>query len=58
MSVQLDPPELGFRRPFTDEVTQLLRLSNPSSDPIEPSSEVEVQVLLQMHGAATKLAKC
>ncbi|KAL9132486.1 MAG: hypothetical protein Q9175_006345 [Cornicularia normoerica] len=34
MSVTLDPPELGFRRPFTHEVTQLLRLSNPSKDPI------------------------
>lgn len=52
MSVQLDPPELGFRRmfraverrivesddlalgPFTHEVTQLLRLGNPSNDPI------------------------
>ncbi|MCJ1279970.1 phosphatidylinositol-binding protein scs2 [Puttea exsequens] len=34
MSVSLDPPELGFRRPFTHEVTQLLRLSNPSKDPI------------------------
>ncbi|KAL8874342.1 MAG: hypothetical protein Q9174_000293 [Haloplaca sp. 1 TL-2023] len=34
MSVELDPPELGFRRPFTHEVTQLLRLRNPSSEPI------------------------
>ncbi|KAL8704092.1 MAG: hypothetical protein Q9201_002753 [Fulgogasparrea decipioides] len=34
MSVELDPPELGFRRPFTHEVTQLLRLRNPSNDPI------------------------
>ncbi len=51
MSVQLDPPELGFRSmcpkqivlrsvrltesgPFTHEVTQLLRLSNPNGDPI------------------------
>ncbi|KAI4162548.1 MAG: hypothetical protein LQ342_003779 [Letrouitia transgressa] len=34
MSVELDPPELGFRRPFTNEVTQLLRLHNPSNDPI------------------------
>ncbi len=50
MSVSLDPPELGFRRtyctlririsrlrslgPFTHEVTQLLRLRNPSNDPI------------------------
>ncbi|KAL8693679.1 MAG: hypothetical protein Q9218_001536 [Villophora microphyllina] len=34
MSVELDPPELGFRRPFTHEVTQLLRLRNPSTEPI------------------------
>lgn len=34
MSVELDPPELGFRRPFTHEVTQVLRLRNPNSDPI------------------------
>ncbi|MCJ1422496.1 phosphatidylinositol-binding protein scs2 [Sticta canariensis] len=34
MSVQLDPAELGFRRPFTHEVTQLLRLRNPGADPI------------------------
>ncbi|MCJ1459054.1 phosphatidylinositol-binding protein scs2 [Mycoblastus sanguinarius] len=34
MSVTLDPPELGFRRPFTHEVTQLLRLRNPTNDPI------------------------
>ncbi|CAF9931961.1 MAG: phosphatidylinositol-binding protein scs2 [Heterodermia speciosa] len=34
MSIQLDPPELGFRRPFTREVTQLLRLGNPSNDPM------------------------
>ncbi|KAL8633036.1 hypothetical protein Q9189_001290 [Teloschistes chrysophthalmus] len=34
MSVELDPPELGFRRPFTQEVTQLLRLRNPGSEPI------------------------
>ncbi|KAI4245042.1 MAG: hypothetical protein L6R40_002641 [Gallowayella cf. fulva] len=34
MSVELDPPELGFRRPFTHEVTQSLRLQNPSNDPI------------------------
>ncbi|MCJ1485330.1 phosphatidylinositol-binding protein scs2 [Schaereria dolodes] len=34
MSVDLDPPELGFRRPFTHEVTQVLKLHNTSSDPI------------------------
>ncbi|MCJ1232199.1 phosphatidylinositol-binding protein scs2 [Varicellaria rhodocarpa] len=34
MSVELDPPELGFRRPFTQEVTQVLRLRNPNNDPV------------------------
>ncbi|KAI9829771.1 MAG: hypothetical protein M1819_006008 [Sarea resinae] len=34
MSVELDPPELGFRRPFTHEVTQILRLRNTNSDPV------------------------
>ncbi|KAF1940782.1 VAMP-associated protein [Clathrospora elynae] len=34
MSVELDPPELGFRRPFQHEVSQTLRLKNPHSDPI------------------------
>ncbi|KAL9126292.1 MAG: hypothetical protein Q9217_004641 [Psora testacea] len=34
MSVSLNPPELGFRRPFNHEVTQLLRLGNHSNDPI------------------------
>ncbi|KAL2042204.1 hypothetical protein N7G274_004692 [Stereocaulon virgatum] len=34
MSVSLDPPELGFRRPFNHEVNQTLRLRNPSNDPI------------------------
>ncbi|MCJ1470549.1 phosphatidylinositol-binding protein scs2 [Pseudocyphellaria aurata] len=34
MSVELDPAELGFRRPFTHEVTQLLRLRNPGANPI------------------------
>ncbi|GAB7361409.1 hypothetical protein MBLNU230_g1465t1 [Neophaeotheca triangularis] len=34
MSVELDPPELGFKRPFTHEVSQVLRLHNPTSDPI------------------------
>ncbi|KAF2479835.1 PapD-like protein [Neohortaea acidophila] len=34
MSVELDPAELGFRRPFTQEVSQTLRLSNPNSDPV------------------------
>ncbi|KAF2872709.1 MSP domain-containing protein [Massariosphaeria phaeospora] len=34
MSVELDPPELGFKRPFQNEVTQSLRLLNPHSDPV------------------------
>ncbi|KAF1987857.1 VAMP-associated protein [Aulographum hederae CBS 113979] len=34
MSVELDPVELGFRRPFTQEVAEVLRLKNPHSDPV------------------------
>ncbi|KAI9751721.1 MAG: Methionine aminopeptidase 2 [Chaenotheca gracillima] len=34
MSVELNPPELGFRRPFTQEVAQTLRLRNPNHDPV------------------------
>jgi len=34
MSVELDPVELGFKRPFQQEVTQTLRLKNPHSDPV------------------------
>ncbi|KAK3065570.1 hypothetical protein LTS18_000047 [Coniosporium uncinatum] len=34
MSVELDPPELGFKRPFTSEVSEILRLRNPHSDPV------------------------
>ncbi|KAI9815067.1 MAG: phosphatidylinositol-binding protein scs2 [Pycnora praestabilis] len=34
MSIEIDPAELGFRRPFTHEVTQVLRLRNPNSDPL------------------------
>ncbi|KAF2742394.1 VAMP-associated protein [Sporormia fimetaria CBS 119925] len=34
MSVELDPPELGFRRPFQQEVSQTLRLHNPHSDSV------------------------
>ncbi|KAI4207212.1 MAG: hypothetical protein LQ346_000706 [Caloplaca aetnensis] len=34
MSVELDPSELGFRRPFSHEVTQSLRLSNPGNETI------------------------
>jgi len=34
MSVELDPVELGFKRPFSHEVSQTLRLQNPNSDPV------------------------
>ncbi|KAF2100818.1 VAMP-associated protein [Rhizodiscina lignyota] len=34
MSVELDPQELGFKRPFTQEVSQTLRLKNTHSDPV------------------------
>jgi len=34
MSVELDPPELHFKRPFNKEVSQTLSLQNPSSDPV------------------------
>ncbi|KAF2847978.1 MSP domain-containing protein [Plenodomus tracheiphilus IPT5] len=34
MSVELDPVELGFKRPFQHEVSQTLRLKNPHSDPV------------------------
>ncbi|QIW97404.1 hypothetical protein AMS68_002922 [Peltaster fructicola] len=31
MSVELQPTELGFKRPFTHEVSQVLRLHNPNT---------------------------
>ncbi|KAL1864906.1 phosphatidylinositol-binding protein scs2 [Diaporthe australafricana] len=34
MSVEIDPQELGFRRPFTVEVSQLLKLKNPNKAPV------------------------
>ncbi|PGH22949.1 hypothetical protein AJ80_02998 [Polytolypa hystricis UAMH7299] len=34
MSVDLEPAELGFRRPFTQEVSQTLHLRNPHNDPV------------------------
>ncbi|KAK7511173.1 PapD-like protein [Phyllosticta citricarpa] len=34
MSVELSPPELGFKRPFTTEVSQSLRLRNPNAEPV------------------------
>ncbi|KAI9840794.1 MAG: phosphatidylinositol-binding protein scs2 [Thelocarpon superellum] len=34
MSVELSPPELGFQRPFSQEVSQTLHLRNPNRDPV------------------------
>lgn len=34
MSVDLSPPELGFKRPFSKEVTETLRLGNPHDAPV------------------------
>lgn len=34
MSVEIDPVELGFRRPFTVEVGQLLKIKNPNTAPV------------------------
>ncbi|CRG85443.1 putative protein C17C9,12 [Talaromyces islandicus] len=34
MSVELEPSDLGFRRPFDREVTETLRLRNSNSDPV------------------------
>ncbi|ROW03170.1 hypothetical protein VPNG_08156 [Cytospora leucostoma] len=34
MSVEIDPLELGFRRPFTVEVSQILKLRNPNKSPV------------------------
>ncbi|KAF1921909.1 PapD-like protein [Ampelomyces quisqualis] len=34
MSVELDPVDLGFKRPFQQEVSKTLRLKNPHSDPV------------------------
>ncbi|KAK3358885.1 PapD-like protein [Lasiosphaeria hispida] len=34
MSVEIDPLELGFRRPFTVEVAQQLKIKNPNASPI------------------------
>ncbi|KUI61761.1 hypothetical protein VP1G_08931 [Cytospora mali] len=34
MSVEIDPIELGFRRPFTVEVSQILKLRNPNKSPV------------------------
>lgn len=34
MSVEIEPAELGFRRPFTQEVSEILRIKNPNSTPV------------------------
>ncbi|KAL4878571.1 PapD-like protein [Aspergillus karnatakaensis] len=34
MSILLDPPELGFKRPFNREVCQILHLTNNNSDAV------------------------
>lgn len=34
MSIELSPVELGFRRPLTHQVTQVLRLRNPGYSPV------------------------
>ncbi|GJC98701.1 MSP domain-containing protein [Colletotrichum higginsianum] len=34
MSVDIEPSELSFRRPFTVEVSQILRIKNPNQTPI------------------------
>ncbi|KAM7185830.1 vesicle-associated protein 2-2 [Rhypophila sp. PSN 637] len=34
MSVEIDPQELGFRRPFTVEVAQILRIKNTNNSPV------------------------
>ncbi|KAJ4157579.1 phosphatidylinositol-binding protein scs2 [Fusarium falciforme] len=34
MSVDIEPFELSFRRPFTSEVAQTLTIKNPSSTPV------------------------
>ncbi|KAJ5179775.1 hypothetical protein N7492_002985 [Penicillium capsulatum] len=34
MSVEIDPPELGFKRPFNQEVCQVLRLRNTNEEAV------------------------
>ncbi|KAJ5673918.1 PapD-like protein [Penicillium macrosclerotiorum] len=34
MSVEIDPPELGFKRPFNQEVCQILHLRNTNQEPV------------------------
>jgi hypothetical protein len=34
MTIQIEPSELGFKRPFNHEVCQVLRLTNPNEDSV------------------------
>ncbi|RDL37836.1 PapD-like protein [Venustampulla echinocandica] len=34
MSVEIEPVELGFHRPFTQEVSQILKIKNPNHTPV------------------------
>ncbi|KAL3246785.1 hypothetical protein ABHI18_012629, partial [Aspergillus niger] len=34
MSIILEPPELGFKRPFDREVCQILHLKNDNAEPV------------------------
>ncbi|KAK7946718.1 uncharacterized protein PG986_011039 [Apiospora aurea] len=34
MSVEIDPQELGFHRPFTVEVSEVLKIRNPNTTPV------------------------
>ncbi|KAI1211778.1 VAMP-associated protein [Annulohypoxylon truncatum] len=34
MSVDIDPQELGFHRPFTAEISETLRIKNPNTHPV------------------------
>ncbi|KAI1344784.1 VAMP-associated protein [Xylariaceae sp. FL0016] len=34
MSVEIDPQELGFHRPFTVEVSEVLKIRNPNTHPV------------------------
>jgi len=34
MSVDIEPTELGFHRPFTQEVSQILKIKNPNHTPV------------------------
>ncbi|CAI4215341.1 unnamed protein product [Parascedosporium putredinis] len=72
MSVDIEPSELSFRRPFTEEVSQVLILKNPNSSPVafkvkttapkqycvRPNSGRIEPVLLQAMKADPLDAKC